>query len=333
MDQHAIRVLKAAPMILMGAYTSYLLFGRAGEPEEAFWQHCKEIGPLYKWRLGVTAVDDYVCVVVQSFRQGLSTPWGTWITGYLITTLVSVYGFLAVEGSRAKSGWFLYLTPLHALLFKLIGISVIVPAIWLPSYILYNAGDRTPSEMWRKRVSTVRIGAIALSLILLKFNALAMLFPFSEEGKETAIVLFQMAPIALSFLWLPVYSKTEASSQVRSHRRIKAMHLMLAEAGLVWHLTGILFIIREPGIPWKVFKLLFSWSNCEFQAYFLLVDVSVLFLGFMYVIVLEDGSETAALVTLGSLLLGPASALSAYFAYREHKILEAVMLQQYSKAS
>lgn len=331
MDPHAIRVLKAAPMVLMGAYTSYLLFGRAGEPEEAFREHCKTQGPLYSWRFGISAVDDFVCLVVQSFLQGFSTAEGTWITGYLISTLVSVYGFLAVEGSRVKAGWFLSLTPLHALLFRLIGISVVVPAIWLPSYILYNAGDRTPCEMWRKKVSMVRIGAIALSLVLLKLNAVAMFFPFSDKGKETAILLFQIAPIALACLWLLCFSTDGDASQMRGHRRVKAMHLLQAEAGLIWHLIGILFIIRDPEIPWKVLKLLHSWSNTEFQAYFLLVDVSVLFLGFMYVIVLEDGTHTAALVTLGSFLLGPASALSAYFAYREHKILQAVIVQDCSK--
>jgi len=334
MDQHVICLLKAAPLLLVGAFTSYVLFGRAGEPEEVFWDHCKTVGPLYSWRFRIPVVDDFVCVVVQSFLQGFSTSEGTWITGYLISTLISVYGFLAVEGSRAKSGWFLSLTPLHALLFKLIGISVIVPAIFLPSYILYNAGDRTPCEMWRKKLSTVRIGGIALSLILLKLNAIAMFFPFSDKGKEIAILLFQIAPIALSCLWLllPRLS-TEAVSQVQGHRRVKAMHLMQAEAGLIWHLIGILFIIRDPEIPWKVLKLLHSWSNIEFQSYFLLVDVSVLFLGFTYVIVLEDGTDIAALVALGSFILGPASALSAYFAYREHKILEAVIVQDDSKNS
>lgn len=330
MDQHAIRVLKAAPLLLMGAYTSYLLYGRAGEPVDAFGNHCQTQGPLYSFRFGVPVVDDFLCVVVQSFRQGLSTAEGTWITGYLITTLVSVYGFLAVEGSRANAGWFLSLTPLHALLFMLIGISVVVPAIWLPSYILYNAGDRTPGEIWRKKVSMVRIGAIALSLILLKLGALAIFFPYSDQGKEIAILLFQLAPIVLACLWLPVFS-TEGVSQTAGHKRVKAMHLMQAEAGLIWHLIGILFIIRDPEIPWKVFKLLYSWSNTEFQAYFLLVDVSVLFLGFMYVIVLEDGANTASLVALGSLLMGPACALSTYFAYREHEILDAVTVQDCSK--
>nr|XP_024375823.1 uncharacterized protein LOC112282465 isoform X1 [Physcomitrium patens]XP_024375824.1 uncharacterized protein LOC112282465 isoform X1 [Physcomitrium patens]XP_024375825.1 uncharacterized protein LOC112282465 isoform X1 [Physcomitrium patens]PNR54481.1 hypothetical protein PHYPA_008158 [Physcomitrium patens] len=331
MDQHAIRVLKAAPLLLAGAYTSYLLYGRAGEPVEAFGNHCQMPGPLYSWRFGVPAVDDFLCVVVQSFRQGLSTAEGTWITGYLITTLVSAYAFLAVEGSRQKAGWFLSLIPLHALLFMLVGISVVVPAIWLPSYILYNAGDRTPREIWRKKVSMVRIGAIALSLILLKLSAIAIFFPFSEKGKEISILLFQIAPIALACLWMLLSPASEGVSQMRGHRRVKAMHLLQAEAGLIWHLIGVLYIIRDPEIPWRVFKLLHSWSNTEFQAFFLLVDVSVLFLGFMYVIVLEDGTDIASLVALGSVLLGPASALSAYFAYREDKILQAVIVQERSK--
>ena len=320
MDPQAIRVLKAAPLVLFGAYASYLLFGRAGEPIEAFGNHCQTEGPLYSWRIGLKPVDDFVCVLVQSFEQGLSTREGTWVTGYLISTLVSVFAFMGVEGSRVESGWLLSLIPLHVVLFQLIGISVVVPAIWLPCYVLYDSGDRTPSGIWRKRISVVRVGAIGFSVVLLKLSAAAILFPFENKGKETAILIFQMCPILVAFLWLPFFT-TDNSSQISGHKWVKGLHFFQAEAGFMWHLIGILFVIRDPQLPWRVFKLLHSWTNSEFQMYILLLEVLVLLLAFLYVIVLEDGVNVATLVVIGSVFCGPASALSLYFAYREQQLV------------
>jgi hypothetical protein len=54
----------------------------------------------------------------------------------------------------------------------------------------------------------------------------------------------------------------------------------------------------------------------------------ILFLAFLYLVLLEDGVLASGLVTVGSLVFGPAAALSLYFVYREQQISKCFHLAQ-----
>jgi hypothetical protein len=98
--------------------------------------------------------------------------------------------------------------------------------------------------------------------------------------------------------------------------------------GVVWHLVAILFVISDPELPVQAFSLVISWKTEEFAVYFLIIDGLILFLAFIYLVLVEDGVLAGVLVTVGSLVLGPAAAFSLYFVYREQQISKTFQLTQ-----
>jgi hypothetical protein len=78
----------------------------------------------------------------------------------------------------------------------------------------------------------------------------------------------------------------------------------------------------------QALSLLISWKTEEFAVYFLLIDGLILFLAILYLVLLEDGVLASILVTVGSLVFGPASAFSLYFVYREQQISKSFRMAQ-----
>lgn len=330
MDTMSSRLLKSIPMVGLGIVTFFLLFAKSEEPMAAFGKDCLQRAQ-YPYRCGIQAIDELLCTLVQFFKQGLASEDGRWVSGYTVSLLLSVSAFMAVEGSRFKSGWFLSLLPLHLLLVQLAGVSVIVPLVWIPAYFLYAGGNREPSHIWKKKVSLLRVGAIAFFLMLLQLNSIGLFFPFESSGHEIACLLFQVLPPILSLCWL-AFPTTEKTSQQQGHKGVVALHLLHAGAGIVWHLIAILYVIRDPELPARVFTLLRSWASNEFTTYFLLVDGLVLFLAFLYLASVEDGIQIGMFVLIASVVFGPAFAVSAYCVYREQQINAATALASNRKS-
>lgn len=165
MDPWWLRILKATPMVAQGIVTFSLLFGKSEEPMAIeFGKGCPQKS-LYTWRSGVTLLDQFLCLLVAFFTQAVSSSEGQWVTGYLLSLFSSALAFMGVEGSRVKSAWVLSLTPLYAIFSQAIGVSVTVPLLWLPIYFLYDSGNRDVEHVWKRKMSLVRVAAIAFFLL------------------------------------------------------------------------------------------------------------------------------------------------------------------------
>jgi hypothetical protein len=324
MDSVGVRMLKVVPLVALGVSAFLLLFGNAAVPFAVLREECLD-KVAYKI-LGFKELDMFLCSLVLFFKQALASDVGKWVSGYTISLFLSVLVFMAVEGSRFRAGFFLSLTPLYFFLVQAAGVSVVLPAIWLPIYLLYAAGNRHIDLFADKKISVIRVAAIGFFLLFVVLNILGLFFPFQIRERELAILLFQVSPIAVALFWLP-FATTEGSSQIHGHS-VLALHLVYAGIGVVWHLVAILFVISDPQLPMQAFRLLISWKTEEFAVYFLLIDGLILFLAFLYLVFLEDGVLPSILVTVVSLVFGPASAFSLYFVYREQQISKSFQLAQ-----
>ncbi|KAH9547264.1 hypothetical protein CY35_11G026200 [Sphagnum magellanicum] len=325
MDSVGVRMLKVLPLVALGVSAFLLLFGKAAVPFTVLREECLDKVAYY--RLGFKELNIFVCSLVLFFKQALASNVGKWVSGYTLSLFLSVLVFMAVEGSRFRAGFFLSLTPLYFFLVQAAGVSVVLPAIWLPIYLLYAAGNRHIDLIADKKISVIRVAAIGFFLLFVVLNILGLFFPFQIRELELAILLFQVSPIAVALFWLP-FATSEVSSQIRGHKSVLALHLVYVGIGVVWHLVAILFVISDPELPVQAFSLVISWKTEEFAVYFLIIDGLILFLAFLYLVLVEDGILAGVLVTVGSLVLGPAAAFSLYFVYREQQISKSFQLTQ-----
>jgi hypothetical protein len=318
-------MLKVLPLVALGVSAFLLLFGKAAVPFTVLREECLDKVAYY--RLGFKELNIFVCSLVLFFKQALASNVGKWVSGYTLSLFLSVLVFMAVEGSRFRAGFFLSLTPLYFFLVQAAGVSVVLPAIWLPIYLLYAAGNRHIDLIADKKISVIRVAAIGFFLLFVVLNILGLFFPFQIRELELAILLFQVSPVAVALIWLP-FATSEGSSQIRGHKSVLALHIVYVGIGVVWHLVAILFVISDPELPVQAFSLVISWKTEEFAVYFLIIDGLILFLAFIYLVLVEDGVLAGVLVTVGSLVLGPAAAFSLYFVYREQQISKTFQLTQ-----
>lgn len=321
MASMAMRAVMAVPGLAIAVVTGALLLRNSEEALKMLERGCPDRA-AYSWRSNVAVVDKFLCVLVNFFVYAVRSDEGKVVTGYIGTLLVSVLAFMAVEGSRLKSGILLSATWFHGIVLQITGISVSFPLLWLPVYFLYDGGNREHSHVWKKKISLFRVAAIAVAFLFLWLNLIALFFPLSADKKQTACLLFLVMPAAATLAYLP-FSTSDAPQQ-KGHKGVIALHLLQAGFGLTWHLVAILFVLRDHEVPHRIALLFTSFRTEEWPVYFLLLDVVSLFLSFLYLTAVEDGLLVALLELLGGLVFGPAFAVSIYCVYREQSISKAV---------
>lgn len=318
----AMRAAVSLPMVAWAILTGALLFRNAEHGMALLAKGCPDKA-AYSWRSNVPAVDRGLCLLVDFFVRAQSSDEGKFVTGYIGTLLVSVMAFMAVEGSRIKSGFFLSTTWIHGIVLQLTGVSVSFPLLWLPTYFLTDGANRDPEKIWKKKISLPRVAAIAIAFLFLWLNSIALFFPLRTDQKQLACLLFLAMPAAVTLLYLPFSTSPDAPQQ-KGHKGVIALHLLQAGFGLAWHLVAVLYVIRDPELPSRILHLFSSFRSEEWPVYFLLIDVVSLFLSFLYLTALEDGILIALVEFVGACVFGPAFAVSAYCVFREQSISKAV---------
>lgn len=340
-----VAAAKSAPLVLLGLYTHELLFKDADTLLPLVGHGCPDAA-TYPWRTGIQDVDFLLCALVLFFKAAVSTTHGLLVTGYLLTTANAVFAFMAVEGSRAGAGagWLLALLPAHALLFQLKGISVAVPALWLPLYLLLQGLGGAPDERRRLRraVSLGRAACIALGLLGMQFAAVGTLLPLPDPVKERFVLGFQVAPVLVPLVWMPWFRSTvgtKTGGGAGGHRAVAAVHLVQAGGGLVWQLVAAAYAVADPRVPAQVWRAAVAlvggheYGPANWPVVFLALDALVLLVALVYLAALQDGVLVAAVTALASPILGPAASLSCYFAYSELRHHDRLLDLEESKKS
>lgn len=174
-----------------------------------------------------------------------------------------------------------------------------------------------------RKISLVRVAAIAFFFLFLWLNAIALFFPLKTDKKQAACLLFLVMPILVTIAYLPFTTHTDAP-QKEGHQGVIALHLLQAAFGLTWHIIALLYLFRDHEIPSRVVQIYTSARTEQWPAYFLLIDLVSLSLSFLYLTAVEDGILVAIVVLVGSVVFGPAFVVSAYCVYREQCISKAL---------
>lgn len=317
-----MRAAKSVPVVAWAILTAILVLRELENGLRLVERGCPERA-AYSWRSNIAPLDKFLCMATNFFVYASRSDDGKWITGYAGTLLVSVLAFMAVEGSRLKSGLFLSVTWIYSIISQITGMSMSFCLLWLPMYFLCDAGTRDHNQAWKKKISLPRVSAIAFAFLFLWLTAIALFFPLKTDKKQIVCLIFFAMPIAVNVVHLPFATPFDAPQQ-KGHKGVIALHLLQAAFGLTWHLVALLYVFCDHDIPSRVIQLFISHRAEEWPAYFLLINSVSLFLSFVYLAAVEDGPLIALIEFIGAFIFGPAFVVSAHCVYREQCISKAV---------
>lgn len=324
----SVRLLKSLPVVALGIWTFLHINAAVGDWMGPIMASCQAAAEEQKGDNKIPVISDvvagtrfFVCLMIPFFTEGLRGPLGRLIWGMLLAVGYNWTILASIEGSRVGARWLITWVPVFKLLATVIGISVVIPLLWLPAYFFSSISDKTPEASAKAAISPLRVAAIgALSFAELLPNV-ASLLPVDAAAFPNLLAVMLIAPIVLPLLYFAFPSKTSAP-QKDGHRAAVTLYHVLAGTCLVWHLVTLSIIWKDPQVGGQLATLIRSHPGGASCQYFLLVDTFVMWVGLLYYVLLEESLATLLYVIGGSVIVGPGAALAFYLARREESIAQ-----------
>ena len=261
----------------------------------------------YEPRVGLGVLNVLVCLITQfllelreTYPAGLLV-WGGVMVVSLPTTVVSV-----TEAGRAGARGPIRYPMIMALLYQFIGVSVIFPMIWIPSFIFGEGKRGSPLTIFRNNMSAV------MSLPITILTVLVFSTPTDSYLWMLCAGILGGPIVALSYLILFMDTAssdlpaTEKNVKNSSHA-IKNVYKLLMAVGVVgWYfLVGVCYQSygTSVGDLWKDI-----WVDANASVAFMTIDTGVLYLGLLIFIAYRSDELKAAKALLLTPILGPATA-------------------------
>ncbi|KAI9285494.1 hypothetical protein BC943DRAFT_323462 [Umbelopsis sp. AD052] len=295
---------------------------------------------------------NFLCFIVPFFVQSLATPLGAAVTVELLTLFGVVLAVFSMEGSRTRtSRTLLAAAPLFGLLSNLLGVSVTVPLFWIPCYQWFTGGvPAGKRNVVLENIEPGRAAAIIISTItVFGVPTVLMFLDLQKSTIENVIAGWQFAPLFISplaalltpaFRWVALSTPQTSGDDkvfkarwrtIQSKSMVETSYLFTMGVGTIVHYGVIvhsgfngLFLVE--GL-WKLAHfasdpVLSSAENLSTTvcAYFLLIDLLVLWAALGFFSLLEDGVLGLVVYVGATVVLGPAGGLSAYLAWRENGV-------------
>jgi hypothetical protein len=275
----------------------------------------------------VQNINFFLCIILQFFKDSLSTKSGFAINLIFIPAIASVLGLMHIEASRKRS-WLLW-PGIVALVGQLVGISVTFPLLWVAQYII---GWSPPDSSWtirRGRLSAAFFGIFWVFCI----PTFGMLFITEKNMWLLHSKIFQIAPAVPAVISLFSPSGSDGETKAKQLKSVSSVMLILAGIGAASHLLGILQIIENSAVLQDMVNSVFRPTGSQRTEFFLWVDFGVILLSLIIFIAWETKSIDAVLkFTTFSSLFSPSVSLAWFVIEREEKILEAMLTGSNDKA-
>ncbi|KAI8923244.1 hypothetical protein BC831DRAFT_429198 [Entophlyctis helioformis] len=339
------RWLLAAASVAVG-YTSHIYF-KAGS---AFYTPLKQqcmVPDLYSvdastlppfHRTGVLKLDQFMCLLTTIFHDAChGSPLGAIATRVLIP--IGAAGFLiaALESTRPTARYFVHWFMFIALAAQLLGIGIIMPILWVPTYILTSTGK--PVGAFRHELVWTVTAVMGVSMA-----ALVSLVdgPADMSFFAPACLLFNVAPIVSPLVWMPVrgllravqgpVSKIATAGKTGSDAARTVYRLLAFASALYWFYTIWMYAEPRGLLNASTRNEAITAAVAEFNTfvnvhagrdaagYVLFVDLLGCWFGFAVWAAAEGGlSGLFTVLGLGS-LLGPGAAVFLFAAGRERRL-------------
>jgi hypothetical protein len=190
--------------------------------------------------------DTVLCIVVTMTQAAANHPSGVIVFGELLF-LGFIYILLSgLESSRLGAKGPLAAFSLIHLVTQTLGACVSLPLVWLPSFLLSGAGNRSPEAAARKTISRGRVEAI----VTVAFAWLAVALTTFAVGPETqwATILYNiLLSIVAPVFWFRFHSSAKCNAQ-QGERAAVAGYLLAAGAALAWRVFTLMRLLRDPSL-------------------------------------------------------------------------------------
>ncbi|OQR89309.1 hypothetical protein THRCLA_09800 [Thraustotheca clavata] len=297
-------------------------------------------------RLDIEGFDNFVCTLTYFFKhcQGIPSEIIDRLTNSLIVScVVGMYLFLSIESTRKIAKGFCAWPTITGTLFQIIGIGLIIPALWLPSFFysykqpLCNPRQRRMALDDGTLGSVVLLGIIAIGVLIVMSTFLALSV---TQGYifQVIFMVFQFFPSIYPLLWPLVrvvfpnptlQPGTETSSIVAS-AIFRFVALVLTLHHYVAFVTPLLLIENksEAIMTWIKFALEIPTNSDHIPQWFLLYDAFSVLLCLSIIVFYENaashtifhGVVTLLRFIIMTVIISPGAAFCLFCATREDAI-------------
>ncbi|CAM0134914.1 unnamed protein product [Umbelopsis sp. WA50703] len=302
---------------------------------------------------GIQGVDQgFLCFIVPFFKDAISTSIGKVITAELLGLFAVVLAMFAMEGSRTRTiGTLLSWSSAIGFLCNLVSVSVVVPLLWIPFYQWYASGQPAGKRnVVLDTISPGRAAAIMITVLLFFGGSSALMFlDFEKATLEYIIAIWQFIPLVLGPItvgltpllgWVALPTPQTSGDDklfkarwrtIQSKSMVETVYLLFMALGALLHYGLIIHSAwTGVGILQGVYDIATYQTNSVLTApenllstvyaYFLLGDWFVLSLALAFFALLEDGILGLLVYLLVTAVIGPASGLAGYLAWRENGV-------------
>ncbi|KAJ3081791.1 hypothetical protein HDU99_004651 [Rhizoclosmatium hyalinum] len=190
------------------------------------------------FRTHLPFIDTQLCVITQTFSEVDNRQ----IFGGIMALLFPVAAFVALESSRSSTRGPSSSFGLLATLWQMLGISVILPLLWLPSFAWSQTAVLATDP---KNFSKVSLGSTAIlhrqAFGVLLWTVISLLLDWAPKiYYNELILLFQYVPTVVIVLWAPF-----ALSETARHRSttIPEAQKSSGRANEIYGLFGLLSVV------------------------------------------------------------------------------------------
>lgn len=277
-------------------------------------------------QLGIPVLDQFMCFITEFFRTAMATQGGLLVLRELLGMATAAWCLVVIESIRSTAAGFVRQAMLFGILSQLIGISVVFP-FWLSSYWLANR-----HKLRDGTVEPSTIGTVATGLLLLSASVVAVCAALPAKLGEVVVFAFNCIPaLAAAFAHLPPAFATPLISDcaiIRSQGSrpstwisVSILYSMIAGICFTIHLWGRVAYLQD--IDTQQLWGMFMNTSVELQcAYFLVVDMVVLFAWLGAFISTEFGLLAVVGFLLASVAFGPGVAFCFYMIQREQRLAQ-----------
>ncbi|KAI8621713.1 hypothetical protein BC830DRAFT_135322 [Chytriomyces sp. MP71] len=262
---------------------------------------------------GIKGIDGFLDVITNFFEDLVDDGAGyvIWIT--IISFMLPGTTWFAFEGLREGGLSMHFAYPFFALLSQLLGISVVVPLLWLPLYLL------TAPIVTGSTLSPLAIASVVVGIVLGQIPTLLMSIYPKSLIRTKAIQWFQ---ISVALAWIPWAASpfAFAADFNNLHAPEATFFFTLGAAGVVvyvWILSQLLDTKNR--IADRVWGLN-SFDACKedmvkLVGHYMFVDTIVLYAALVYAVAMKGGVEYGAYVVALTPVVGPGAAISFALGY------------------
>jgi len=261
----------------------------------------------YEPRVGLGVLNVLVCLITQFLLQLRETyPAGILVWGGVIVVSFPMAIVCVTEAGRAGSRGPIRYPVIMGLLYQILGVSVVFPMIWVPSFIFGEGKRGSPLTSFRIIMSAVMLlPSIIMTVVV--FSA-----PTDSHLWTTCAGMLGGPILALIglILFTDISSDLPATEQniKNSSHAVKNVYKVLMVVCFVgWYILVAICYQSYGTSVGNIWRDI--WVDANSSVAFMTIDVGVLYLGLLIFISYRSDELKAAKALLLTPILGPATAL------------------------